>query len=172
VSSLRLKDLNVKQVILFKYLACKFIMENFEDDDFLDDVISERTKERLAEKHGINNADNKNLDEVVYEIAGKLSQEERSSLVSASYDYVVNKMFTIENIDDLDPDEYFPQAIIIRPKTHIVVGKLKSKFGTHIMRIMPKTYFEEVASNNDMRLKSRMFATENGSKEEYAIVVV
>lgn len=170
---MKIKDLKVSDVMFLKYLTCRFIMNEFDEDDFLDDIISERTKERLAEKHSIQDADKKDLDLVIYQITQGHTKEEKESLVSATYDYVVNSMFAIENIDELSNEEYFPDSLIIKPKHHIVAAKLKSRSGTSVMRVMPIAHFRNVINNSDgFTIKHSMTATENSSGNEYAIVII
>jgi len=168
---LKIKDLSVSDVMALKYLACRFIMSNTEDD-FVDDIITEMTKDRLAKKHNIQDADKKDLDLVIYQITQGHTKEEKDSLVSATYDYVVNSMFTIENTDADDDDEYFPDSLIIRPKNHVIAAKVKSIFGTIIMRVMTEEYYKQVKGTNDINIKSLMTATENATKRSFALVVM
>ena len=169
---MKLKDLNVRDMLVIKYLACKFIIEQFKENQFLDEIIGKAAKERLVEKHSIQNSSAKTFTDVINEVTKGQSQEEKESLVSTTYDYVVNKIFGLTNADEEDPDEYFPESLIIRPKSHYIAGELKSRFGSIDMRVMPRVYFKQVADNVDLRLRATMFASANESGNEFAIVMV
>jgi hypothetical protein len=169
---LKIKDLSVSNMMTLKYLVCRFIMSQFEDDEFLDDIISEKTKERLAEKHSIKDADKKDLDLVVYQITQGHTKEEKESLMSATYDYVVNSMFSLENADANDGNEQFPESLIVKPKNHVIAAKLKSKFGTITMKVMEEDHYKQITTCDDVKFQASMTATEKSSGNGYAILIV
>lgn len=176
---MKIKDITLKDSIVFKYFACKFVMTamtSVGEEAYVNETISNLAKDRLAEKHGIKNADTKNIDQVVLEVTkqNNMSDEERGELLSSVYDYVVNNFFKLKNLNIPDDEEFiFPEALIINCTDSRTNDLLKMTYASSTMQLMPKEHFLEIQNKYpDTQIKMAMHSIAIHTGNEYVIVIM
>lgn len=165
---MKLSDLGVQEIISLKYLAVKFLLEIYDDDEYrYKDTVDIKIRDRIGERYSIKNYKSMKLSEVIRTISPDVNTIKE--MLTSTYDYVVNKEFMIKDLKD---EYWFNDGIVLIAKDFLLQYNMKSSFLTTSIFIMKKDVFVEKYKDKEMTVQKTMFAVDSNTGIEYAAVIV
>lgn len=165
---MKLSDLGVQEIISLKYLAVKFLLEIYDNDEYkYKDTVDIKIRDRIGARYSIKNYKSMKLSDVIRTISPDV--DTIKEMLTSTYDYVVNKEFIIRDVKD---EYWFNDGLVLTATDFLLQYNMKSSFLTTSMFIMRKDIFVERYKNNNITVQKTMFAVDSNTGIEYVAAIV